>query len=80
MAGWDSSEKVMSESIDQEDVQEDSNRSFVGCFHDDNDDNDIDTVEEHMISTTRVPLISTCHSSIQNIPTSIPSSTSNSST
>ena len=43
-AGSDSPEKEITGSIDEEDVQED-----VGSFHNDNDDND--SLEEHIFST-----------------------------
>jgi len=63
-------EKEISGSIDQEDV---------GSFHNDMDDNDIESLEEHSISTIRVVFISSSRSSIQKTPTCIPLSTSNSS-
>jgi len=62
------------ERIDEEVIQED-----VGSFHNNNFDNDIEYLEEHVISTTRVPLISSSSSSIQNTPTSIPLKSFNSS-
>ena len=73
-AGFDSSEKEISGSIDEEDVQED-----VGSFHNDNDDDN--SLEEHIFSTgkAKVSLISSSSSSNQNTPTSVPSSSSNSS-
>ena len=73
-AGLDSPEKEITGSIDEEDVQED-----VGSFHNDNDDND--SLEEHIFSTgsAKVPSISSSSSSNQNTPTSIPSKSSNSS-
>ena len=72
-AGFDYFEKEISGSIDEEDVQED-----VGSFHNDNDDND--SLEEHIFSTGRakVSLISSSSSSNQNTPTSVPSSSSSS--
>ena len=72
-AGFDSSEKEISGSIVEEDDQED-----VGSFHNDNDDND--SLEEHIFSTGRakVSLISSSSSSNQNTPTSVPSSLSSS--
>ena len=72
-AGLDSPEKEITGSIDEEDVQAD-----VGSFHNDNDDND--SLEEHIFSTgsAKVPSISSSSSSNQNTPTSIPLSSSSS--
>jgi len=72
-AGWDSPEKEILGSIDEEDVQED-----VGSFHNENNDND--SLEEHTFRTAslKVPSISSSSSSNQNTPTSIPSKSSNS--
>jgi len=47
MVGLDSPEKKISGSIDEEDVQVD-----VGSFNNDNDNDDIDSLEEHIFCAT----------------------------
>jgi len=66
----------ISGSIDEEDIQE-----VEGSFHNDNYNDNNDSLEEHIFSTesAKVPSISSSSASNQNTPTSIPSNSSNSS-